>query len=362
MSLRLWMALRSWGLLLLLLLLPIVFCAPPPRSPLLPRNAGQLRMVSSITPQSPGPQLTQFMHFSVCSFDVYCLGNPQGYRLSDPSFFNPTDLDADQWVSVAKSWGATEICLTARHASGFAIWQTNLTSYGVKESPWKGGRGDVVREFVDACRRGGVLPCLYFSPLGDVEQALNVKNDTEAHINNLAMLEELLVNYGPISRLWWDGFATSCSTPGANPNNTCRTGAHGAPSYDCRHPVEVLSSDCPAWYDFITLVNRVSPSTIMVPGPDGNLVNPEVLGGTYPLWHAVQTPYAVPPPPPPAAAAAGSMAATGRVIPGPRVRQGGTPLQWQRVTSHCSTPPTRGGFGMGVPSPSAPQTSGSSTF
>lgn len=254
-------------------------------------------MVSSNTPQSPGAQLTQFMHFSVCSFDPFCIGNPLGYRLSDPSFFNPSALDADQWVRVAKSWGATEICLTARHASGFAIWQTNLTSYGVKESPWKGGKGDVVREFVDACRRGGVLPCLYYSIVGDVEQAVNVKNDTQAHINNLAMLEELLLNYGPFSRLWWDGFATSCSTPGNNANNTCRTNSHGAPSYDCRHPIEVLSPSCPAWYDFISLVNRVAPSTLMVPGPDGNLVNPEVLGGTYPLWHAVQPPYAVAPPP-----------------------------------------------------------------
>ncbi len=169
--------------------------------------------------------------------------------------------------------------------------QTNFTNYGVKESPWKGGRGDVVREFVDACRRQDVLPCLYFGVGSDVEMAQRVPNDTEAHTANLGMLEELLVNYGPISRLWWDGFATSCAN---QPNSTCRTGTQGAPSYSCTRPIEILGPECPAWSDFIALVNRVSPSTIMVPGPDGNLVNPEVVGGTYPLWHAVQPPYAVP--------------------------------------------------------------------
>ena len=229
------------------------------------------------------------MHFGPCTYEG-CQWNNDLYPAAN---FAPTDLDADQWVAVAKSWGATEICLTARHSDGFALWRTNRTSYGIKESPFRGGQGDVMREFVDACRRGGVLPCVYFGVSTDLDQAVHVKNDTEAHINNLGMLEELLTLYGPLSRLWWDGFATAC---GSSSNGTCRTSRNGAPSYSCSRPNEIMAPDCSAWFDFVELVRRVSPGTLMVPGPDGNLVNPEEPGSTYPLFHAVQPPYAVPDP------------------------------------------------------------------
>jgi alpha-L-fucosidase len=85
-------------------------------------------------------------------------------------------VDTDQWVTVAKSWGAKQICLTAHHSGGFALWPTNLTDYGVRQSPYLNGTADIVGDFVASCRRHGVSPCLYFIPAMDTAES----NDTAA--------------------------------------------------------------------------------------------------------------------------------------------------------------------------------------
>lgn len=78
-----------------------------------------------------------------------------------PALFDPQKLDCEQWVKVAKSMGAKYVVLTARHEGGFCIWPTKTTDYSVKSSPWKNGQGDVVREFVDACRKHEMQVGLY---------------------------------------------------------------------------------------------------------------------------------------------------------------------------------------------------------
>jgi len=98
--------------------------------------------------------------FAQCEQDTACRTNP-------PSLFNPTALNVTQWVETAAALGATQVCLTARHTGGFALWSTKHGSYGVKESPWKGGKGDIVKEFVASCRVFGISPCLYFIPAWD---------------------------------------------------------------------------------------------------------------------------------------------------------------------------------------------------
>ena len=67
-----------------------------------------------------------------------------------------------QWLETAVAMGAKQVCLTAHHTGGFALWQTNQTDYGVRQSPWKGGKGDIVQEFVDSCHQFDISPCLYF--------------------------------------------------------------------------------------------------------------------------------------------------------------------------------------------------------
>jgi alpha-L-fucosidase len=120
--------------------------------------------------------------------------------------FNPTQLDCEQWVTVAKSAGARYMVLVCKHHDGFCTWQTKTTEYCVRNSPWKGGKGDVVAEFVAACRKHGMQFGFYLSPWDRHEPRYK---DKEAYDNfYAAQLEELITGYanaGEIYELWFDG-------------------------------------------------------------------------------------------------------------------------------------------------------------
>ena len=143
-------------------------------------------------------EFTCFFHFGMNTFT----NREWGLKNTDPSNFNPTDLDARQWARTAKMAGAKLVVMVAKHHDGFCLWPTNYTDYSVKNSPWKDGKGDVIAEVAIACKEYGLKLGIYLSPW-DISSPLYGTDEYNEHFKN--QLRELLTNYGEISEVWFDG-------------------------------------------------------------------------------------------------------------------------------------------------------------
>ena len=140
-----------------------------------------------------------FIHFGINTFT----DREWGDGAESPSLFNPAALDARQWARAARAAGAGSLILTAKHHDGFCLWPTATTRHSVASSPWRSGAGDVMREFVDACRAEGLGAGVYVSPWDR-----NAPSYGEGERYNdlyLAQLTELLTRYGPLVEVWFDG-------------------------------------------------------------------------------------------------------------------------------------------------------------
>ena len=126
-----------------------------------------------------------------------------GDGTEDPKLFNPTELDARQWVRAAKSAGITRMILTAKHHDGFCLWPSKYTEHCVRNSPWKNGKGDVVSEFVAACRAEGMHYGIYISPWDRHEPTYGDSPKYNQHF--LDQLREVLTTYPGIEEVWFDG-------------------------------------------------------------------------------------------------------------------------------------------------------------
>ena len=144
-------------------------------------------------------EISAFIHFGMNTFT----DREWGDGTERPEQFNPTELDTSQWVRAAKSAGITRMILTAKHHDGFCLWPSKFTDHCVRNSPWKNGKGDVVGEFVDACRAEGMHYGIYISPWDRHEQSYGDSPKYNQYFLN--QLREVLTTYPGIEEVWFDG-------------------------------------------------------------------------------------------------------------------------------------------------------------
>ena len=144
-----------------------------------------------------------FIHFGLRTFY-------EGYvdfdkRDMSPEKFNPNQLNCEQWIETAKKAGMKYAVLTAKHHDGFSNWPSDYTDFSVADSPWKNGQGDVIADFVDACRKYDIKPGLYYSPYDGAADFYEDKDSKAYDDYFVNQITELLGNYGEIDILWFDG-------------------------------------------------------------------------------------------------------------------------------------------------------------
>ncbi len=207
-------------------------------------------------------ELAMFLHFGVNTFT----DREWGDGTESPEIFAPTALDARQWARKARAAGFHTMVLTAKHHDGCCLWPTATTRHSVAASPFRNGGGDVVREFVDACRAEQLKVGLYCSPWDRNSPAYG--DSARYNLQYWAQLTELLTRYGPVHEVWFDG------ANGEGPNGKRQV-------YD--------------WPATFALVRRLQPEAVIFSdaGPDIRWIGNERGSAGDPNWSTVD-PDAVP--------------------------------------------------------------------
>ena len=198
-----------------------------------------------------------FMHFGPNTFT----GKEWGHGDEPESIFNPTELDCRQWARIAKAAGAKGIIITAKHHDGFCLWPSKYSTHTVRESKWKDGQGDVLRELSKACREFGLKFGVYISPWDRNHPKYGTDEYNDVYVNTMT---EVVKSYGPVFEMWWDG------ANGEGPNGKKQV-------YDFRR--------------FENTMRKISPNTVIFSdiGPDLRWVGNEngIAGKTN--WNYLDT-------------------------------------------------------------------------
>lgn len=199
-------------------------------------------------------ELTAFLHFGMNTFT----GKEWGDGKTPAATFNPSGLDADQWIKELKAAGFKSAILTCKHHDGFCLWPSAYTDYSVKQSPWENGQGDVVKAVSDACKKYGMGFGVYLSPWDRNSALYGTDAYNDYFVNQLT---ELLTHYGAVNEVWFDG---AC---GEGPNGKKQT------------------------YDFVRwyrLIRKLQPEAVIaVMGPDVRWVGTETGRGRDTEWSVV---------------------------------------------------------------------------
>ena len=132
----------------------------------------------------------------------------------DLSIFNPKELDTDQWLKAAKAAGATYAVLVAKHCSGYSLWPTKAHPYSVKNTPWRNGQGDIVKDFIASCKKYGIKPGIYASTtangylkVDNPGKVVSGNPGEQQKYNDIVKMQltELWSNYGKLFEVWFDG-------------------------------------------------------------------------------------------------------------------------------------------------------------
>ena len=163
----------------------------------------------------PTPQQISWQDMEIGMFIHLAPNTWAGLQADDLSVpldkINPTQLDTDQWVAAAEAMGAGYIVFVAKHVGGFCMWQTDTTDYSIKNTPWKGGRGDVMADLAESCRKRGIKLGVYLSPqdryhnVGLSGKANNPEEQVAYNEMYRQQLTEVLTRYGEIFEVWFDG-------------------------------------------------------------------------------------------------------------------------------------------------------------